>query len=399
MAILSKGGSGGESGGGGAEAAGGPDPADIRTNLPPRTGPICGRKPEMQSIVDVFSRSSQGERAGRIEIWGAPGSGATSVALELARRAGGRFPGGAWWIRLDLGADLAWADLAVTRSKTARVKDLRAVASAERERFGKEPRSLLVIDGVPSPDALREALPPEGDGAADVFAVSEKPTGVFDSVVEVGGVPAHAPRRIAHAVLRIRDGEKATPPAVRTLDGLALTASLAARAAVAYDGQAGPISVDDPTSAVMRLMPLVAQNPASVEALLLCSMAHSSLLSVDAIMGAVAKLREGRGKAPEPSEMGEAILRLVRLGLLSLDEESRVSMHPVVQTVVRAMAKTDEDRRVTREALANGLCPRGRGGPSAATTTTAWICAARRCTSCARWPPTARGPRGSVSTP
>jgi hypothetical protein len=85
-------------------------------------------------------------------------------------------------------------------------------------------------------------------------------------------------------------------------------------------------------------------------------MAHRSLLGVDAIMGAVARLREGRGKVPEPSEMGEAILRLVRLGLLSLDEESRISMHPVVQEVVRGMAKTDQDRRVTREALAAGLC-------------------------------------------
>ncbi len=65
MAIVSKGGGGGGAGGGAtADAGGGME--EVRTNLPPRTGPICGRRPEMQAVVDAFGKAQQEKRAGLV---------------------------------------------------------------------------------------------------------------------------------------------------------------------------------------------------------------------------------------------------------------------------------------------------------------------------------------------
>jgi len=132
-----------------------------------------------------------------------------------------------------MGSDLAWATLGAARSGKP-VKDLPAAA---RERLGEEPKSLLVIDGATSADEVTAALPPGGENGADVFVVAQMPLGTVDAdqVCEVSPVPRHAARKMAHAMLRTSqpDGK---PPAVRTLDGLAVTASLAARAALAYQG-------------------------------------------------------------------------------------------------------------------------------------------------------------------
>ena len=55
-----------------ADAGGGAQ--EVRTNLPPRTGPICGRRAEMQAIVDAFNSAQQQKRAGLVEITGPLGA-------------------------------------------------------------------------------------------------------------------------------------------------------------------------------------------------------------------------------------------------------------------------------------------------------------------------------------
>ncbi len=355
MGIVSKsGGGGGETGGNAAmDAGGGPD--EIRTNLPPRTGPICGRRDEMQAIVDAFNKAQQEKRSGVVEVTGKLGTGATTVAVELARRAGGRFPGGAWLLRADLGPDLAWADLAACRGETV-TTSLVESARIERERAAAEPRSLIVVDGVTADTDLDAVLPDLSGAGADIFLVTTEPTGTMDEVVHVSAVPDQAPRRIAHAVLRVKDGEEEVDvPVVRVTDGLAITASLAARVAVAHHPDGPARSLADLPAALMQIVPLVAQHPAALELLLVCGVAHPTLITADALYGAIGNLRARRGLEFDGEDVGNGVLHLVRLGLLSLDEESRVSMHPLLQEAVRAMASTDADLRIAREGLAQGL--------------------------------------------
>jgi hypothetical protein len=143
---------------------------------------------------------------------------------------------------------------------------------------------------------------------------------------------------------------------VRTLDGQGLTASLAARAAMALQGRAGPLLVEDLRNAVMRLAPLVGRIPAALELLLMTSVLHPSRSAVDALYGAVAEVRKGRGKEPEPREIGEAVLLLARAGLVQPEDDRRVSVHPLVQEVVRGMAGSPKDLELARESIAAGLC-------------------------------------------
>ncbi len=355
MAFVKKGGGGGGGGGGsGRQAGAGGVPSETLTNLPPKTGPICGRKPEMQAVANVFNAAQRLGGSGSVEIVGREGVGATTVALELARRVGGNFPGGAWYVHLGMGSDVAWADLAAFRGQK-RTSDLPALAAKERTRTTGKPRALIVLDGVTSGKQLAEALPPLNDVQADVFVVAERATGTFDAVVEVTPVPEHAARRIAHAVLHRRDKDEAQAPPVRSCDGLALTASLAARAAVAYEGKSGPISVDDTKAAVMRLVPLLAQNPTALELLMLCASAHPVRIPVDALFEGVRLLRTGRTDQASTDEVGAGILWLARLGIVMPDDDRRVSMHPLVQEVALGMAESDNDRRVAREAMARAL--------------------------------------------
>jgi hypothetical protein len=354
MAIVSKGG-GSQDGGSGPQAAeGGDAPERTLHNLPPKTGPITGRKPEMHAIAKVFTEAAQAKRAGRVEIVGKSGVGATSVALELARRVGGRFPGGAWYIHLGMGGDVAWADAAATAGATV-TSDLRRTAEDFRAALNEGPKALLIVDGVTDPEQLA-FLPEDRTSGPDVFAVSETSTGVFEDIVEVSDVPDRGPRRIAHAVFQMRDGEETDAPAVRSLDGLAVTATLAARAAVAYEHQnVGPISIPDHRAAVMSLMPLMQQHPISLEVLMLCGVAHPLRISVDALYGAVTQLHTKQDEPIEPKHVGQGVLWLAQLGIVMPDDQHRVSMHPLVQETVRSMASTDRDLSVARQALAFGL--------------------------------------------
>lgn len=350
MAIVSKGGGGGGSGER-STPAGTDQPL---TNLPPSTGPVCGRGAEMRRVAEVFSGGDRQEGPGTVELTGPRGIGATTVALELARRVGRRFPGGAWYVPLSMGVDEAWADLAASRG-VQRTTNLAQTAKAARDAFSTGPRALVVLDGALSKEDLETSLPPREGDAADVFVVSEEPSGLIPDVVEISAAPPRAPRRIAHSVLRMRDGESADAPAVRSLDGLGLTASLAARAAVAYDGHQGPISVPDCRLAVMRLMPLVARNAMALELMLLCSVAHPVRIPVDALFESVTHLRAGRGEPPKPEDVGTGIMWLARLGLVNPDDETRISMHPAVQEVARGMAATPADLEMAASALAHGL--------------------------------------------
>jgi len=354
MAIISRGGGEGGGAGGQTDAAGG-GAAEVLSNLPPRTGPVCGRKPEMQAVVEVLNAALSAREPAVVEISGARGTGASTVAVELARRAGASFPGGAWILRAGLGADLAWAEIAAARGES-RTTDLKATAARERERLTEEPKSLLVVDGAASDDDLADLIPQAGPTAADVFVVTEKPTGRYEGVVEVRPVPEHAPRRIAHSVLRVREGDDVTPPTVRACDGLAVTASLAARAAVAYYPNGAARSVRDLREAVVGLIPLFQNSqPICLEILLIGAVAHPTLIAVDALYGAVHSLRSSRGGELKADDLSNGVLHLVRLGLLELDEESRISMHPLVQDVFRGMAQSEADIEVARTALAHGL--------------------------------------------
>ena len=353
MAIVSRGGGGGGAGGGATRDAGG-GPEQVRTNRPPGTGPIWGRKAEMQAVVDAFAKAQKAQRSGTVEICGPAGSGATSVAVELARRAGGRFPGGAWLLRADLGPDLAWADLAACRVDRP-IRDLASTAAEERRHFAAPPRALLVVDGVTAGAPLDAILPPDSDARADVFLVSDEPSGRFEAVVRVSPVPEHAPRRIAHSVLRVRDGDDLVPPIVRSTDGLAVTASLAARVSVFHHPQGPARNVASVQDAVMQIVPMAAQHPAALELLLVCGVAHPTLITADALYGALVHLRRQRGIELKDDDVGNGVLHLVRLGLLTLEEESRVSMHPLLQEVVRGMARSEADLEVAREGLAAGL--------------------------------------------
>jgi hypothetical protein len=353
MAIVSKNDQNSENGGAPRDPSAAP--AELRHNLPLKAAPVVGRRPEFQRVVAVFEKIRTEGRPRRVEVVGASGVGASTVAVELARRAGGRFPGGAWYVHLGMGADVGWATLGALRSRQP-VKDLAAAARAARARLGDEPKSLLVLDGATSAEEASAALPPGGENGADVFVVSEKPLGTVDAdqVCEVSPVPRHGARRIAHAMLRSATPD-AKPPAVRTLDGLAVTASLAARAALAYQGKEGPLSIDDPQAAMQRMVRLVARHPTALELLLLASVAHPVGLSIDALLAALTHVRKGRGAAPTQEDAGSGVMWLAHAGIVEPLDERRFSMHPILQKVVQGMTASGNDLAVAREALSIGL--------------------------------------------
>lgn len=357
MAQISKSGPEDEDEGGSPQQVAEPGravPQPPRHNLPLRTAPVVGRKREMQAIAQAFEKLGRAGRPGRVEIVGRSGIGASAVAMELARRAGSRMGGGAWVLDATLGPDLAWADVAAARGRGT-VRNLAQAVREEKEEVASGPQAILVIDGVRDADHMMSCLPLDSRTKPFVFVVAEKPTGATDDVVEVSDVPPHAPRRVCQAMLQ---GVQNAPPvpAVRTADGLGLTASLSARAAMILAGRAGPLLVQDVRNAALRLVPLVAGTAACLELLLLSSVLHPSRISVDSLFAGVAAVRHGRGPAPSGQEIGQSITVLARAGLLDPVDDRRLSMHPLVQEQVRSMAKSEEDLSVARQAAAAGLC-------------------------------------------
>jgi len=357
MALVSKQGPGaGPEGDPGAQPKG-PPPAP-RHNLPIRTAPVVGRRTEMQQIAEAVEKARRAGRPGRVEIVGRPGIGTTSVAVELARRAGSRMPGGAWVLDASLGADLAWADVGAAKGRPT-ITNLAASAREEKERLAEGPQSVLVIDGVASGDDLLATMPLESRTPPFVFVTCAEKTGITDDVVEVADVPPQAARRICEAMLSTipkQNGAEIPPaPPVRSTDGLGISASLSARVALALGGQAGPLLIQDVDNAVARLVPLIARSPACLEILLLASVVHPSRIAVDAILSAMTAVRRDRGPAPSPEEVGQAVLVLARAGLVDPLDDRRVAIHPLVQTVVRGMAKSEEDLKVAREAMGEGF--------------------------------------------
>jgi hypothetical protein len=328
---------------------------DTRHNLPLKAAPVVGRKPEMQRVVSIFEKIRKEGRPRRVEVVGPTGVGATTVAVELARRAGHRVPGGAWYVNLGMGTDLAWATLGATRTG-APVKNLAAAARTAREQLGYEPKALLVIDGVTSASEATAALPPTSDNSADVFLVAEKPLATVDGdqVCEVSPVPPQAPRRLAEAMLR-QSQSKVEAPAVRTVDGLALTASLAARAALAYQGREGPMSIDNVAAALQRMVRLVARHPTALELLLLSSVAHPVCMPVDSLIRALTVVRQGRGSPATREDMGSGVMWLAHAGILEPLDERHFSMHPMLQEVVHGMTASPQDLVLARAAVAEGL--------------------------------------------
>jgi hypothetical protein len=330
-------------------------PPERRHNLPLKASPVVGRRQEMQRVVSIFDRIRVEGRPRRVEVVGPQGIGASTVAIELARRAGHRFPGGAWYVDLSMGTDVAWAVLGAVREQKP-VTDLAAAATAARERLGDEPKGLVVIDGATSAEEALAALPPSGPNTADVFVVAEKPLGTVDAdqVCEVSAVPSHAARRMAHAMLQHGQPD-VSPPPVRSMDGLALTASLAARAALAFQGKEGPLTFEDTNAAMQRVIRLVARNAIALELLLLLSVAHPARVPVDALFGGLAFVRRGRGPEPNPDETGQGVMWLVHAGVVEPLDEQHFSIHPMLQHLVHGMTRTPADLELAREALVEGL--------------------------------------------
>ena len=334
-------------------------PPPVRSNLPVRTAPIVGRKTEMQAIAKAFEAAQAAGRTGRVEIVGRPGLGTTTVACELARRAGARMPGGSWYLDATIGADLAWAEIAALRNR-CRVTDLRAAAREEKERISTGPRAIVVIDHVGNAAELLEISPIEGRNAPFTFIVCTEPTGLTPDVVHVADVPPHGARRMSQAMVRGTqdEGSEATPPQVppvRVQDGLGLTTSIAARASLAWQGKHGPMLVESASGALQRFVPLLASRPATLELLLMASVLRSARIPVDVLFSAVSAVRAGRGETPKPEEIGQAILMLAQAGLVQPDDDRRISVHPLVQATVRAMAQSETDLEVARECAVTGL--------------------------------------------
>jgi hypothetical protein len=253
-----------------------------------------------------------------------------------------------------MGPDLAWAEVAAARGR-GRTRNLPATVREEKENVAQGPQTILVLDGVSGADDLLAAMPLESRQPPFVFAVVEKKTGVTDDVVEVTEVPPYGPRRICQAILRGGEGAP-QPPLVRILDGQGLTASLAARAAMAWQGRIGPLLVEDVRGAVMRLVPLLGRNATTLELMLFLSVLHPSRVSVDGLFASVAEVRKGRGREPTAEEIGRAVLLLAQAGIVQPDDDRRVSVHPLVQEVVRGMAQSPQDLEVARNAAADGFC-------------------------------------------
>ncbi|MCG3135972.1 MAG: hypothetical protein HMLKMBBP_03752 [Planctomycetes bacterium] len=334
-------------------------PTEPRTNLPVRTAPVVGRKREMQAIAEAFEKSRRAGRPGRVEVTGRLGVGATTVAVELARRAGIRFPGGAWFVDAAMGADLGWAEVAVARGR-GRTKDLAATVASERERIAAGPQCVVVIDGVADAQSLLAALPNESRTPPYVFAVAPKRTGVTDDVVEVSDVPPQGARRICRTILNGAENAPPEPP-VRVLDGLAVTTSIAARAAMAWQGKHGPMLIEDTLAAIQRFVPILAQSPITLEMLLVASVLHPSRIPVDTLYSAVESVRKGRGESPKPEEVGNGVLMLAKAGLLDPCDDRRVNIHPIVQESVRRMVQSDQDLVIARQAATEGLVAEAEG--------------------------------------
>jgi hypothetical protein len=257
-----------------------------------------------------------------------------------------------------LGADMAWADLGAARG-APHVKDLAAAARAEKERVAEGAQCLLVLDNVRNADDLLALMPLESRTPPFVFVVAEKPTGLTDDIVPVNDVPPQGAKRLAEAMTGGKKDGEPVPP-VRVLDGLAITMSVGARAALAWQGKQGPIMLDDTEAAVQRLVPLLAKRTAVLEVMLMTSVMHPSRQAVDAIFTAVLEVRRERGGGPKPQEIGEAVMVLAQAGLVQPEDERRISVHPLVQQAVRDMAQSDQDLAVARQCVAAGLVSEAR---------------------------------------
>lgn len=354
MAIVSKAG-GNQGGGGGGGAASDGAQAAPRTNLPQRTSPITGRRAEFENVAAVFAGRAAEKQATRVEISGRSGVGASWTALELAWRNGARYPGGCWYVHLGMGDDWAWADVAAVRGQRI-TSDVPGLVKKLREFVLDGPKALLVLDGATSAEQVHAQVGEDGraDGP-DILLVTEEPLGAFESLVHVTDVPERAPRRIAHGYFFEKDGEAATPPAVRSTDGLALTASLAARLAVIHDGKQGPIDVPNLQAAVNGFIPFIHQNPLALEGMLIASVAHPVRIPMDGLFRALVRLRATQDIEVKPEQVIEAMHQLIARGMLSVDDPQRVSMHPLIQEIVRGMVSSERDLQYARQMLATGL--------------------------------------------
>lgn len=147
-------------------------PRDLPTNLPRPRHTFVGRANEVAAVIEgIRSKRS-------VQILGAGGIGKSRVALEVARRSVGDFPGGVWWV--DLSAVYEEEGLIARIVRAMRLEDRPYDFEALIARIGQA-QALLVLD-------CCELCAPEA--ASFLSAANERCEGL--SVLATSRVQLHA---------------------------------------------------------------------------------------------------------------------------------------------------------------------------------------------------------------
>jgi predicted ATPase/serine/threonine protein kinase len=114
-------------------------PIAHRTNLPPQVTAYVGRERELALVGDLLATARM------VTLAGPGGIGKTRLALEVARRMSGDFPGGVWFLELDSVRDPAFVPHALASVVGAREDAQSSIEDSLVEAIGAG-RALLLVD-------------------------------------------------------------------------------------------------------------------------------------------------------------------------------------------------------------------------------------------------------------
>jgi DNA-binding SARP family transcriptional activator len=145
--------------------------------LPPDLADFTGREEQLGHVAELLARRDDGQAVAMVAIAGMPGVGKTALAVHLAHRLSGQFPGGQLFVDLH-GAEAHPADSAEVLARFLRALGVASAAIPETLEERAETyralvagqRLLVVLDNATDAEQIRPLLP--GSGTCAVIVTS-----------------------------------------------------------------------------------------------------------------------------------------------------------------------------------------------------------------------------------